>query len=56
MSLPLKNYSHVEVIYMLSRFNKIKSFSYNIKNPGKNGVNEQNTHTPHIVKYNFRKG
>ena len=60
MSLPFKNYSFEEIIYLLIRFNKTKSFLWNSKNTDRNDINEQNTHThthtPHTEKYNFRKG
>ena len=39
-----QNYSLVEVIYLLIRFNKIKFFPWNAKNTDKNGANKQNTH------------
>ena len=55
-TMSLKNYSLVEVIYLLIRFHKIKSFLWNTKNTVRNGVNEQNTHSTHIEKGNFRKG
>ena len=45
MSLLFKNYSLVEVIYLLIRFNKAKPLSLNTKNTDRNGVNKQNTHT-----------
>ena len=63
MSLLFKNYLPVEVIYLLIRFNKTlltsltsqtslfnKFFLWNTKNTDRNGVNEQNTHTPHTQK------
>ena len=43
MSLLFKNYSLIEVIYLLIRFNKIKLFLWNTMNTDRNGVNEQNT-------------
>ena len=45
MSLLFKNYSLVEVIHMLIKFNKTKSFLRNTKNTDTNGVNEQNKHS-----------
>ena len=46
MSLLFKNYSFAEeVMYLLIRFSKTKSFLCNTKNTDRNGVNEQNTHT-----------
>ena len=45
MFLLFENYSLVEVIYMLIKFNKTKSFLGNTKNTDTNGVNEQNTHS-----------
>ena len=44
MSVFLKNYSLVEVIYLLIRFNKTKSFLSNTKSTDRTGINEQNTH------------
>ena len=44
MSLPLKYYSLVEVIYLLNKFNKTKFFPWNTKNTDRKGTNEQNTH------------
>ena len=49
MSLFFKNCSLVEVMYVLIRFNKIKSFLRNTKNTGKNGVNSK-THAPHTER------
>ena len=43
--LLFENYSLVEVMYMLIKFNKTKSFLGNTKNTDTNGVNEQNTHS-----------
>ena len=40
-----KNYSHVEVVYMLIRFNKPKFILWNTNITDKNGANKQNTHT-----------
>ena len=50
MSLLFKDYSLAEVIYLLIRFQKTKSFLWNTKNSDKNGVNEQNTRTTHREK------
>ena len=52
MSLLLKNYSLVEVTYLLIGFNKTKFFQLNKKNTDRNGVNKQTTrsHTSHSVK------
>ena len=48
MSLLFKNCLLVEVIYLLIRFNKTRSFLLNTKNTDRNSANEQNTHhTPH---------
>ena len=47
-------YSLVEVIDLLITFNMTKSFLWNTKNTNKNDINEQNTHTPHREKDNFR--
>ena len=45
---PFKNYSLVEVIYLLSRCNKTKFFLWNTNNTDRNDVNKQkNTHTKH---------
>ena len=49
MSLFFKNCSLVEVMYVLIRFNKIKSFLRNTKNTGRNGVNSK-THAPHTER------
>ena len=43
MSLFFKYYSHVEVIYPLIRFNKIKFFPRNTKNTDRNDTNKQKT-------------
>ena len=57
MSLLFKNYLFVEVIYLLLiKFNNTKSFMWNTKNTDRNGINEQNTHTPPREKDTFRKG
>ena len=45
MSFFLKKFSLFEVIYLLIRFNKTKSFLRNTKNIDTNDVNEQNTHS-----------
>ena len=45
MSFLFKNYSHVEVVYMLTRFNKTKFILWNTNITDKNGANKQNTHT-----------
>ena len=45
MFLYFKNYSLVEVIYLLIRFNKTKFFLQNTKNTDGNCVNQLNTHT-----------
>ena len=55
VSLLFKNYSLVEAIHLLIRFNKTKSFLWNIKTGDRNGINEQNTQTTHREKDNFRK-
>ena len=48
MSLLFKNCLLVEVIYLLIRFNKTRSFLLNAKNTDRNSANEQNEHhTPH---------
>ena len=62
MSLLFKNYSLAEVIYLLIRFIMTTKNStwldstWNTKNTDRNGVNEQNTHTTHREKDNFRMG
>ena len=43
MSLFFKNYSLVEIMYLLIRFIKIKFFPWNTKNSDRNGINKQNT-------------
>ena len=45
MSLLFNNYSLVEVIYLLIRFNKSKFFLSNKNNTDGNGVKKQHTHT-----------
>ena len=47
----------VEVIYLRIIFKKTKSFLWNTNEMVLlvNGVNEQNTHTKHAQKYNFKK-
>ena len=44
MSLLLKNYSFIEVIYMLIKF-KTKFFMWNTKRDERNNINEQNTNS-----------
>ena len=56
MSLLFKNYSLVEVIYLLIWFNKTKSFQWNTKNTDRNSANEKNTQTTHRENYSFTKG
>ena len=56
MSLIFKNYSLVQVIFVMIRFHKTKSFLRKTKNIKRNGVNEQNTQTKHRQEHNFRKG
>ena len=46
MSLLFKNYSLVEIKYLLIRFSKTKFFPQNIKNTDRNGVNKLNTQVP----------
>ena len=43
MSSWFKNYSFVEVIHLLIRFTKTKSFLWNTKNTDRNRINDQNT-------------
>ena len=50
MSLFFKNYSLVEVTYLLNRFHKTNS-----KNIEKNGVIGQNTHTHHNRKITLER-
>ena len=45
MALLFKNYSLIEVMYLLIRFNKTRCFPQNTKNTAKNGTNKQHTHT-----------
>ena len=45
MSFIFKNYSLMEVIYLLIRFSETNFFPRNTKNTDRNGVNKQNTHT-----------
>ena len=45
-----KNYSIVEIVYLVIRCNKTKFFREVQINTDKNGVNEQNTHTKHLEK------
>ena len=42
-----KNYSLVEVIHLLIRFNKTKPFLWNKKKTDKNGLNVKKTQTTH---------
>ena len=56
MSLLLKNYSPVEVIYLLIRFNKIKFFPWNTKNTYRNGIKKTHKHTKHSENNNTGKG
>ena len=56
MSSFFKNYSLVEVIYLLITSNKYKSFLRSIKDTNRKCLIEQNTHITHRDKYNFRKG
>ena len=44
MSLLFKNYSLVEVMYLLIRFNKSKFLFWNTNNTDENGVTKQNTY------------
>ena len=48
MSLLFKTYSLLEVIHLLNRFNKIKSFLRNTKNTDRNSINGQNTFISHL--------
>ena len=51
MSLLFKNYSLVELMYLLIRFNKNKSFLWNTNNTDRTGANEQNAqHTQREIK------
>ena len=52
MSLLIKNYSLVEVIHLLIKFNN--SLLWNTENTDRNGINEQNANTTQTD--NFRKG
>ena len=45
MSLFFKNFSLVEVIYLLIRFDKSKFYPWNTHNTDGNRVNKQKTHT-----------
>ena len=45
-----KNYSLVDVRYLLIKFSKTKSFFRNTKNTDWNGVNKQNTYVPHTKR------
>ena len=55
MSLLLKNYSFIEVIYLLIKF-KTKFFMWNTKRAERNNINEQNTNTTVREKDIFRNG
>ena len=44
MSLLFQNYSLVEIIHMLIRFNENKSFPRDIKNTDRNDINGQKTY------------
>ena len=56
LSFLFKNYSVLEVIYLLIRFIKENSsFLWNTKTTDKNGINEQNTYTTYREKDNFKK-
>ena len=64
MSLLFKNYSLLEVMYLLIRFNMTKSFLINTKNTERNCIvstlhihthTYTYTHTSHREKSNFRK-
>ena len=60
MCFLFKNYSLVEVVYLLIRFNTTKFFLWNTNNTDRNGVNKQNTHThthtKHLEEENKEKG
>ena len=47
MSSVFKNYSLAEVVYLLIRFNRVKSFLQNTKNTNRNRVKERNKHIIH---------
>ena len=61
MPFLFKNYSLVEVIYLLTRCYKTRFFLWNTNNTDRNGVNKQkkkthtHTHTKHSEKYNTGK-
>ena len=55
MFLLFQNFSLVEVIYLMIRSHKSKSFLWNAKNTERNDVNKQNTHATHREKDNFKK-
>ena len=50
MSLLVKNYSLIEVTFLLISFNKAKSFLWNTKNTDRNDVNKQNTDTNQTLR------
>ena len=54
ISLVSKNYSPVEDISLLIRFNKTKYFLWTTMNTDRNGVNEQKIHFTHKAKNNLR--
>ena len=58
MSSLFKNYSLIEVIYLLIKCNKTKFFLSSTITTDRNGVNKQNTHrdTKHSEKDNIGKG
>ena len=57
ISFPKITYLYVvELIYLLIRFNKTKSFLWNAKNTDRNDTSEQKKHTSHIDKGKLRKG
>ena len=55
ISLLFKNYSLVDVIYLLIRFNKSKFFSRNRNSTDGNGINKQITCAPNTQKDNTGK-
>ena len=57
MSMFLKNYSLMELIYLLIKFNKSKFFPWNTNSTNGNSVNKQNTTcTPNTQKNNTGMG
>ena len=57
ISFPKITYLYVvELIYLLIRFNKTKSFLWNTKKTDRNDTSEQKKHTSHIDKGKLRKG